>query len=148
MKKDYFAAKAGTYEQTQSRVDNVTSIPDAIREQIRLDRSMHIVDFGSGTGLLLERIAPYVGKITAVDVSAAMNAELRAKLGRLPCELEILPVDLERADIELQFDGIVSSMTMHHMEKRRGDVRQIPPEAQARRLHRDCGSGPRGRHVS
>lgn len=116
MKKDYFAAKAGTYEQTRSRVDNVASIADAIRDEIRLDRSMDIMDFGSGTGLLLERIAPHVGRITAVDVSAAMNAELRAKLDKLPCEVEILPVDLERADIDRRFDGIVSSMTMHHIE--------------------------------
>jgi cyclopropane fatty-acyl-phospholipid synthase-like methyltransferase len=116
MKKDYFAAKAGTYEQTRGRVDNVASIADAIRDEIRLETSMHIMDFGSGTGLLLERIAPYVRRITAVDVSAAMNAELRAKLGRLTCEVEILPVDLERLDIDRQFDGIVSSMTMHHIE--------------------------------
>jgi cyclopropane fatty-acyl-phospholipid synthase-like methyltransferase len=116
MKKDHFAAKAATYEQTASRVDNVASIADAIREQVRLDRSMHIMDFGSGTGLLLERIAAHVGRITAVDVSAAMNAELRAKLRRLPCEVEILPVDLERAALDRQFDGIISSMTMHHIE--------------------------------
>jgi cyclopropane fatty-acyl-phospholipid synthase-like methyltransferase len=116
MKKDYFAAKAGTYEQTRSRVDNVASIADAISDEIRLEKSMHIMDFGSGTGLLLERIAPYVGKIMAVDVSEAMNGELREKLSRLACEVEILPVDLERVDIDRQFDGIVSSMTMHHIE--------------------------------
>ncbi len=116
MTKDYFAEKASTYEKTQSRVDNVQNIADTIRSEVRLDKTMHIMDFGSGTGLLLERIAPYVGKITAVDVSESMNAELRAKLGRLECDVEILAVDLEKTDIDRQFDGIISSMTMHHIE--------------------------------
>jgi len=116
MTKDYFAEKASTYEKTQSRVDNVQSIADTIRGEILLDKTMHLMDFGSGTGLLLERIAPYVGKITAVDVSESMNAELRAKLGKLACDVEILAVDLEKADIDRRFDGIISSMTMHHIE--------------------------------
>jgi 2-polyprenyl-3-methyl-5-hydroxy-6-metoxy-1,4-benzoquinol methylase len=76
---------------------------------------MHIMDFGSGTGLLLEQIAPHVGKIIAVDVSPSTNTQLREKQSRLPCETEIQEVDLERAEIAGQFDGIVSSMTMHHI---------------------------------
>jgi cyclopropane fatty-acyl-phospholipid synthase-like methyltransferase len=76
---------------------------------------MHLMDFGSGTGLLLERIAPHVGRITAVDVSPAMNNQLRSKQAHLGCELEILEIDLESRQISGKFDGIISSMTMHHV---------------------------------
>ena len=115
MAKDFFAEKAGIYEQNKGRVDNVSNIANSIIDDVHLDASMHLMDFGAGTGLLLERVAPYVRKITAVDVSASMNEQLNAKRDKLPCELDILQIDLEVADIDQQFDGIISSMTMHHV---------------------------------
>lgn len=116
MTKDYFAHKAETFEQNKSRVDNVGNIADAILAAVRLDKAMHLMDFGSGTGLLLERVAPHVGKITAVDVSPAMNGQLRAKLERLPCEVELRELDLEKHDLPVRFDGVISSMTLHHIQ--------------------------------
>lgn len=115
---DHFASKADSYEQNPNRVDNVANIAHAILSAFEFNRSMHIMDFGSGTGLLLERIAPHVGKVTAVDVSKSMNRQLQEKRDRLPCELDILEVDLATSDIPLQVDGIISSMTMHHI----GDI--------------------------
>lgn len=115
MTTDRFAHKAESYEQNRNRVENVENIARMIQHSVKLQPSMHIMDFGSGTGLLLEQIAPHVGKITAVDVSPSMNTQLREKQSRLPCETEILEIDLQRAEIEAQFDGIVSSMTMHHL---------------------------------
>ena len=113
---DFFAHKASSYEQNQSRVDNVENIANSILKAIGFDRSMHIMDFGSGTGLLLERVAPYVGKITAVDVSSSMNMQLREKQQTLGCDMEIVEIDLAKSGIDDQFDGIISSMTMHHIE--------------------------------
>ena len=116
MKIDRFAEKAGSYEQNQNRVENVANIASAILSAVELKRSMHLMDFGSGTGLLLEKIAPYVGKITAIDVSSAMNKQLQEKIDRLECEVDILEIDLARSSCDLQFDGIISSMAMHHVE--------------------------------
>jgi cyclopropane fatty-acyl-phospholipid synthase-like methyltransferase len=113
---DHFANKAGVYEQNKNRVDNVANIAQGILDTIPFNLSMHVIDFGSGTGLLLEKIAPFVGKITAVDISKAMNQQLRNKQNQLGCPVEILEVDLTTADIPFQVDGIISSMTMHHVE--------------------------------
>lgn len=113
---DRFAHTAGNYEQNQSRVENIANVADAILNAIDFNRSMHIMDFGSGTGLLLEKIAPHVGRITAVDVSKSMNRQLQEKRSRLGCEIGILETDLEKLSLPLQVDGIVSSMTMHHIE--------------------------------
>ena len=115
MTKDFFAEKASTFEQNLSQVDNVEQIAQAMLAAFALEKSMRIVDFGSGTGLLLERIAPHVGSITAVDVSPAMNRQLEQKLPGLGCAVEMLAVDLENADIDGPFDGIISSMTLHHI---------------------------------
>ncbi|NTV10773.1 MAG: class I SAM-dependent methyltransferase [Zoogloea sp.] len=132
MSKDHFAHKASSFDTNQSRVDNVENIANSILEAVRLDKTMHIMDFGSGTGLLSERIAPHVGKITAVDTSKSMNAQLEEKRGRLGCELEILQVDLEESDIATEFDGVVSSMTLHH-------IRDIP--SIFRKLYSMLGDG-------
>lgn len=113
---DHFAHKASSYDQNRSRVDNVENIASSILNAIKFDSSMHVMDFGSGTGLLLERVAPHVGKITAVDVSNSMNAQLHAKQNDLGCLIEIVETDLEKSDIDGRFDGIISSMTMHHIE--------------------------------
>lgn len=74
------------------------------------------MDFGSGTGLLLERVAPFVKKITAVDVSEAMCKQLNEKIKNLDCEVEILKLDLTKTKLDMKFDGIISSMTMHHIK--------------------------------
>lgn len=116
MSRDHFADRAAGWERVGHRVDNVENIAGEMRRRIRFDPSMHIMDFGSGTGLLLERIAPLVAKISAVDTSPAMNEQLAGKMGELACELEILDVDLVRSTLDRRFDGIVSSMTLHHIE--------------------------------
>ena len=115
MSRDYFAHKAASFDQNPARVDNVAAIAEALLATIRLDRNMHLMDFGSGTGLLLERVAPHVGKITAVDVSESMNRQLAEKIPHLGCPVEIRPVDLVQEAIDGPFDGIISSMTLHHV---------------------------------
>ena len=115
MSQDLFAHKAQEYEANARRVAAVEGIGRSLLSAIDLHGDMHLMDFGSGTGLLLEQLAPRVGKVTAVDVSAAMNLELEAKRHRLPCELEILPLDLTCEPLHGCFDGIVSSMTLHHV---------------------------------
>lgn len=115
MSRDFFAEKAASYEQNPQRVDNVVAIGHAIKTQVTLQRDMQLLDFGSGTGLLLQQIAPLVGKITAVDVSPSMNAQLCAKAPDIACELEVLEQDLLQTPLHRQFDGIISSMTLHHI---------------------------------
>lgn len=113
--KDLFAHKAGDYETRQNRIDNIDSIANTIIATVKLDRSMHLVDFGAGTGLLLERIAPHVRKITSIDVSPSMANQLLEKKDRLPCELEQFELDLEKSDAPGVYDGVISSMTLHHI---------------------------------
>lgn len=116
MSTDYFEHKAADYELVKDRVVNVENIANSILKNVKLDKAMHIMDFGSGTGLLLERIAPFVDKITAIDISKSMNRQLKNKRNDLGCKIEILELDLSKTKIDKKFDGIISSMTMHHIE--------------------------------
>ena len=116
MSNDYFELKAENYDKDANRVSNVDNISNSILSSIPFNKNMHIMDFGSGTGLLLERVALFVKKITAVDVSESMTKQLSEKIKNLDCEVEILQLDLTKTKLELKFDGIISSMTMHHIE--------------------------------
>ncbi|WP_422134288.1 MULTISPECIES: class I SAM-dependent DNA methyltransferase [unclassified Endozoicomonas] len=113
---DFFAQKASSYELTKTRVANVENIANSILRNVKLDETMHLMDFGSGTGLLLERIAPHVKKITAIDISPSMNQQLEQKRNKIHCQLDILEIDLERRDMDHQYNGVISSMTMHHVK--------------------------------
>lgn len=115
-KKDYFEHKAQRYEEEVKRVDNVQNIADAILKNIAYTKTMELMDFGSGTGLLTSKVAPFVKKITAVDMSKAMNEVLSTKRESYHCELDIIELDLSQNEIDRKFDGIVSSMTIHHVE--------------------------------
>jgi 2-polyprenyl-3-methyl-5-hydroxy-6-metoxy-1,4-benzoquinol methylase len=115
MAKDFFAHKAGDYDTGANRHNNVDRIAEGIRAKVELRPDMEIMDFGSGTGLLLERIGPHVNKVVAVDVSPSMIAELAKKQDSLSCDIEMLELDLTRDTLARQFDGIISSMTMHHI---------------------------------
>ena len=118
-KKDYFAHKAKSYEENAKRVSNVQNIADGILKNIKYTKQMHIIDFGSGTGLLTQEIAPYVQKITAVDMSDAMIEVLQAKVPTFACDLEVLKLDImdKKSSQALQnIDSIISSMTIHHLK--------------------------------
>ena len=81
MTKDLFAERAADWDRAGDRVDNVKNTAAAIRDRVPFEPTMEIMDFGSGTGLLLERIASLVRKICAIDTSPAMNADLEAEDG-------------------------------------------------------------------
>lgn len=115
-RKDYFSKKAKEYDGQKSRTQNVDNIAQSILKELSFSREMHIMDFGSGTGLLLSQIAPYVGEITAIDISVSMNSVLQSKVNEIDCKLQIMELDLTEETLDIKFDSIISSMTIHHIE--------------------------------
>jgi 2-polyprenyl-3-methyl-5-hydroxy-6-metoxy-1,4-benzoquinol methylase len=111
---DLFAEKAADYDQRPVPQQISEGVGRAIRERVRLLPTMTVMDVGAGTGLLTAGIAPYVAHIHAVDVSAAMLAQLAAK-AHLGEKLTIHLHDLTHAPLHLQVDLAVSAMAMHHI---------------------------------
>lgn len=114
--KDYFAEKAKNYDKLKSRTNNVDTIAQSILKEVPFTKEMQVMDFGSGTGLLLSSIAPHVGSITAIDISASMNEVLRAKINSIDGKVNMLAIDLTKESLSKKFDAIISSMTIHHIE--------------------------------
>ncbi len=115
-KVDHFAHKSKTWDMNSKRVQNAKGIAELIVNNIKLDKTMEIMDFGAGTGLLSYFVAPYVEKIVAVDNSPSMLLEFQNKCDEFSCHTEILEKDLSTDTLERKFDGIISSMTIHHLE--------------------------------
>ena len=115
MQNDHFYHKAKDWDKGVTRVHNTKTISEAILEQFVLHKEMEILDFGVGTGLLGFEIAKHVKKVYGVDTSRGMLEQLQAK--NTP-ELSIEPIlrDIIKEPLEQKFHGLISSMTLHHIE--------------------------------
>jgi len=113
---DNFANKSKSWDMGSKRVQNAKGIAEHIIKNIKLEPHMKIMDFGVGTGLLSYFIAPYVHTIVAVDNSPSMLEVFKEKSPEFECKTEVLELDLSQDDIDEKFNGIISSMTIHHLE--------------------------------
>jgi cyclopropane fatty-acyl-phospholipid synthase-like methyltransferase len=114
--KDHFAHKSKSWDMNSKRVKNAKAIAESILKNIKLDSKMELMDFGAGTGLLTYFVAPKVRKIVAVDNSPSMLEQFREKSSEFLCETEIIRKDMSAETLDRKFDGIISSMTIHHLE--------------------------------
>ncbi|WP_309497419.1 class I SAM-dependent methyltransferase [Sulfurovum sp.] len=115
-KKDHFEHRSKSWDMNSKRVQNAKGIADLIVKNIDLKENMELMDFGAGTGLLSYCVAPHVAKIVAVDNSPSMLMEFKNKCDDFSCVTEVIEKDLSTETINRKFDGIISSMTIHHLE--------------------------------
>ena len=111
----HFDKKADNWDGGDIRVQGALTIANAIKEKFELTKDMEVMDFGVGTGLLGFEIAKDVKKVYGVDTSTKMLEKLQQKNTET---LNITPIrqDIVAQPLEQKFDGIVSSMTLHHVE--------------------------------
>jgi ArsR family transcriptional regulator len=94
---DFFASAAGQWDHL--RADLFGSRTELLPLLGLLDPAWTVGDLGCGTGQLTEALAPFVGRVIAVDGSAAMLRAARARVGELS-NVEIRRGDLESLPIE------------------------------------------------
>ncbi|MEN6576116.1 MAG: class I SAM-dependent methyltransferase [Phycisphaerales bacterium] len=114
-----FDKEAAAWDENPARVRLANNVADAISRHMALSADMEVLDFGCGTGLLTLRLAPLVRSITGVDSSQGMLDVLAAKVARQNLSnVKTLHLDLDRGDaLPGSYDLIVSSMTLHHIQK-------------------------------
>lgn len=80
-----------------------------------LDGDWVVGDLGCGTGQMSEAIAPFVGRVVAVDRSSGMLKAARRRLARFD-SVEIRQGQLEHLPIEDgMLDAAVSCLVLHHV---------------------------------
>jgi len=114
---DHFKHKSKSWDMNSMRVKNAKSIADLIVKNINFNDAMEIMDLGAGTGLLSYFIAPHVTKIIAVDNSPSMLEEFKSKALEFDSLTEVIEADISKEELNRSFDGIISSMTIHHVEE-------------------------------
>ncbi len=112
---DHFEKKSKSWDMNSTRVINAQTIATSILESIEVNDSMSLIDFGAGTGLLSYFVAPKVEKIIAIDNSPSMLEKFKEKQSEFACDTQVLQADLSIDTLDIKVDGIISSMTIHHL---------------------------------
>jgi len=113
---DRFDQAAANWDKKQRRVRLAHDIATAIA-RLPLNRGMTAMDYGCGTGLVGLALAPQLKRLTGVDTSEGMLrvlAEKGAKLSENNISTRLL--DLALAPSPEQFDLVICSMALHHIE--------------------------------
>jgi predicted TPR repeat methyltransferase len=112
-----FDEKAATWDDDPAKVQRATAVASAIRSTIPLDRSMRMLDYGAGTGLVTQALRDSVGPVTMADSSTGMREVMRAKIdGGAITEARVWDLDLASGSVpDERFDLIVTVMTLHHI---------------------------------
>ena len=109
----FFSSAAGQWDRL--RLELFGSRADLLGLLGLLDETWIVGDLGCGTGNLAESIAPFVGRVIAVDDSAAMLSAARRRLAGMgnvdvrSGRLESLPIDEGTLDAALLF------LVMHYI---------------------------------
>ncbi len=112
-----FDKVAKEWDSSQRRQELAFNIAEAIIHTHLLSKSMHLLDFGAGTGLLSRHLYAHVNRITALDFSKEMLKKLEENAKSWEgSDIETVHSDILHFNSNEQFDGIVSSMSMHHIE--------------------------------
>jgi tRNA (cmo5U34)-methyltransferase len=118
---DFFDQRSGGYDaHMRQAVASFGAFYKAVAQPIPITQEpVRILDLGCGTGLelgpILER-APEA-RITAVDLSARMLAQLRSKHGARRRQILLIQGSyLEMPLARTPYDYVVSVMTLHHLQ--------------------------------
>jgi 2-polyprenyl-3-methyl-5-hydroxy-6-metoxy-1,4-benzoquinol methylase len=116
-KRDFDAVAAG-WDEEPRRVMLAQEVVAAICRELPLVKEMEALDYGCGSGLVTLGLQPFVGRITGADSSQGMLQVLSRKVReRGMANVVTKFIDLEQQRLEGSYDLIVSSMTLHHVDK-------------------------------
>lgn len=113
-----FDERAATWDDDPAKVERARAVAEAIRAAVPLDGSARLLEYGAGTGLLSQALAPHVGAVTLAEPSAGMRAVMVDKVaaGRLPADARVWDLDLAAEAVpDERFDLIATVMTLHHI---------------------------------
>lgn len=104
----------------EDKAERARVVAAAIRQQVPLDDTTRVFEYGAGTGLATQFLAAGpIGGVTLADPSTGMREVMAEKVGdgRLPADAQIVDIDLATGDLpDERFDLAVTVMALHHVE--------------------------------
>ena len=119
-----FDSAAADWDKGDMRQRIAAETAESILKNVPLRDNMDLLDFGAGTGLLTFRLAPSVRSVTAVDTSPKMLEMLKSK-STPEHVIKTVCGDITQVPLDETFDGIISSMAMHHVEHTEGFLKTL-----------------------
>lgn len=111
-----FDLKAGEWDNNNLRVDRALNVASAIKKQIKINKKMKAMEFGSGTGLLGFNLIEDVAYLTFIDTSKEMLEQVNMKLANNRIKnAGTLNCDLSNESLNEKYDLIFSLMALHHI---------------------------------
>jgi ubiquinone/menaquinone biosynthesis C-methylase UbiE len=117
MSSDDFDQKAATWDADPAKVERAAAVARCVAAAVPLDRSMRMLEYGAGTGLVTQALRDAVGPVTLADTSSGMREVMRAKIDAgsiVDAEVRALDLAADPPPDE-HFDLIVTVMTLHHI---------------------------------
>jgi ubiquinone/menaquinone biosynthesis C-methylase UbiE len=114
----YFRKNAGRWNRLRALYADEDRVAAELRRRLPAERSIDLLDVGTGTGRLLELMAPHIGRGTGIDLSRDMLAVARANLIRAGAgNCLVRQADMYRLPwAEPQFDVITIHHVLHYAE--------------------------------
>ncbi|MEA2739470.1 MAG: hypothetical protein QOH05_2777 [Acetobacteraceae bacterium] len=121
-----FRQKGADWDEMRALELPAQAVEDALLALVPPGPEGRLLDIGTGTGRVLELLAPRVKQALGVDASKAMLALARARLsgpGLAHCAVRL--ADMYRLPLaDCSFDTVVLQMVLHHAEDPAGAVRE------------------------
>jgi ubiquinone/menaquinone biosynthesis C-methylase UbiE len=114
---DPFDQKAATWDDDPAKVERAEAVARGIAAVVPLDRSMRMLEYGAGTGLVTQALRGAVGPVTLADTSQGMREVVHAKIeaGTLE-DARVWDLDLAAGPPPDEvFDLVVTVMALHHI---------------------------------
>lgn len=112
-----FDDRADTWDDAD-KIERAQVLAAVIASAVAPDQSTRVFEYGAGTGLVSEQLAPSVGPLTLADPSEGMRRVATSKVnaGALPEGTRVWGLDLAADKVpDDRFDLIVTVMTLHHI---------------------------------
>ncbi|WP_130650664.1 mycothiol transferase [Egicoccus halophilus] len=114
---DDFDQRAATWDDDPTKVERARFAAEAVLAAVDPRPDARVLEYGAGTGLLAQHLAPRVGPLTLADPSSGMRAVMQAKVERgiLP-DAQVVDLDLSQpVDDVGPFDLVALLLALHHV---------------------------------
>src|SRR5258705_2059873 len=126
----YFKANAPQWERIRSLHVPEQDVETAIVRLLGPEKLDHVLDAGTGTGRMLELLAPHIGRGLGVDVSLEMVAIARerlAKAGASQCQVrggDVYRLPFAEGEAKSGFDAVIFHQVLHYLDDPQGALRE------------------------
>jgi ArsR family transcriptional regulator len=126
----YFRENAPRWEQIRSLHVPEQDVEKAIVSLLQREALHDVLDAGTGTGRMLELLAPFIKRGVGIDQSPEMLALAREKLasaGALHCQVrrgDLYRLPFADGDTEQGFDAVVFHQVLHYLDDPQAALRE------------------------